>query len=75
MRAFVLVRRTLNRPGVCVRATVNLFLLQRELNFLDHEAQDAALFTSWKIDALKCKHFIQNLMHHQLTLFRRQLLL
>lgn len=21
----------------------------------DHEAQDAALFTSWKIDALKCK--------------------
>jgi hypothetical protein len=50
----------LNRLGVYVCATVNLFLLplEHELIFLVHEAQDAALFTSWKIDALKCKRSI-----------------
>ena len=30
--------------------------MQQLLTFvLDHEAEDAALFASWKIDALKCK--------------------
>lgn len=58
MPVFGPARRISNRPEACVRATWSAWpCLQYELTSLDHEAHDAAMFTSWKIDALKCRSF------------------
>lgn len=43
--------------SLCKSRALNNSLSSQEMliSVADHESQDAALFTSWKIDALKCK--------------------
>lgn len=54
MQGFGPVRQILNKLEAYVRSTMHE-LFRHELKIIVHEAQDAALFTSWKIDALKCE--------------------
>jgi hypothetical protein len=63
MRALDLVRLIWSRRVACVSLGDGIQCLWQDvlIDFPDHEAQDAALFTSWKIDALKCKQLAQRI--------------